>query len=102
MGNRLQRFIYNLSAAAPLCFIFALVWYWQKKEIHIPCIAICMGSILIILFMISFAYGKRIETDDTERFEVVFQRFRKEQYISTSWVNLFFTNEKHNKNLIIR
>lgn len=37
--------------------------------------------------------GKRIETDDTERFEVVFQRFRKEQYISTSWVNLFFTNE---------
>lgn len=37
--------------------------------------------------------GKRIETDDTERFEVVFQRFRKEQYISTRWVNLFFTNE---------
>lgn len=37
--------------------------------------------------------GKRIETDDTERFEVVFQRFRKEQYISTSWFNLFFTNE---------
>lgn len=37
--------------------------------------------------------GKRIEADDTERFEVVFQRFRKEQYISTSWVNLFFTNE---------
>lgn len=37
--------------------------------------------------------GKRIEMDDTERFEVVFQRFRKEQYISTSWVNLFFTNE---------
>lgn len=37
--------------------------------------------------------GKRIETDATERFEVVFQRFRKEQYISTSWVNLFFTNE---------
>lgn len=37
--------------------------------------------------------GKRIETDDTERFKVAFQRFRKEQYISTSWVNLFFTNE---------
>lgn len=58
MGNRLQRFIYNLSAAAPLCFIFALVWYWQKKTIHIPCIAIGIGSILIILFMTSFAYGK--------------------------------------------
>lgn len=37
--------------------------------------------------------GKRIETDDTERFKVAFQRFRKEQYISTSWINLFFTNE---------
>lgn len=37
--------------------------------------------------------GKRIETNDTERFKVAFQRFRKEQYISTSWVNLFFTNE---------
>lgn len=36
---------------------------------------------------------KRIETDDKERFKVVFQRFCKEQYISTSWVNLFFTNE---------
>lgn len=59
MGNKLQRFIYNLSAAAPLCFIFALVWYWQKKTIYIPCIAICIGSILVTLFMISFAYGKR-------------------------------------------
>lgn len=59
MGNRLQRFIYNLSAAVPLCFIFALVWYWQKKTIYIPCIAICIGSIMVILFMVSFAYGKR-------------------------------------------
>lgn len=37
--------------------------------------------------------GKRIETNDTEKFEIAFQRFRKEQYISTSWFNLFFTNE---------
>lgn len=59
MGNGLQRFIYNLSAAAPLGFIFAFVWYWQKKTIYIPCISICIGSILIIFFMISFAYGKR-------------------------------------------
>ena len=35
--------------------------------------------------------GKRIETEDTERFQVAFQRFRKEQYITTNWVNLFFT-----------
>lgn len=59
MGNISQRLIYNLSAAAPLCFIFALVWYWQKKTRDISCIAICIGIILVILLMISFAYGKR-------------------------------------------
>lgn len=37
--------------------------------------------------------GKRIETNNTEKFEIAFQRFRKEQYISTSWFNLFFTND---------
>lgn len=37
--------------------------------------------------------GKRMETNDTEKFEVVFQRFRKEQYISINWFNLFFTND---------
>lgn len=37
--------------------------------------------------------GKRIETEDTERFQVAFQRFRKEQYITTNWVNLFFTRD---------
>lgn len=58
MGNKLQRLIYNLSAAAPLCFIFALCWYWQKKTIYIPCMAVGIGIILIVLFMISFAYGK--------------------------------------------
>lgn len=59
MGNISQRLIYNLSAAAPLCFIFALVWYWQKKTRDISCIAICIGIVLVILLMISFAYGKR-------------------------------------------
>ncbi|WP_130837705.1 hypothetical protein [Lachnoclostridium sp. Marseille-P6806] len=59
MGNISQRFIYNLSAAAPLCFIFALVWYWQKKTRDISCIAICIGIVLVILFIVSFAYGKR-------------------------------------------
>ncbi|WP_051931353.1 Kiwa anti-phage protein KwaB-like domain-containing protein [Clostridium sp. KNHs214] len=37
--------------------------------------------------------GKRTEADDTEKFKVAFQRFRKEQYISTSWFNLFFTDD---------
>ena len=48
MGNILQRLIYNLSAMAPLCFIFALVWYWQKKTMDIPYIAIGIGIALII------------------------------------------------------
>lgn len=34
--------------------------------------------------------GERIETGETEKFRVAFQRFRKEQYISTKWYNLFF------------
>ena len=59
MGNILQRLIYNLSAMAPLCFIFALLWYWQKKTMDIPCIVMCIGVALVILFMISFSYGKR-------------------------------------------
>lgn len=34
--------------------------------------------------------GKRTEADDSEHFNIAFQRFRKEQYISTKWFNLFF------------
>jgi len=34
--------------------------------------------------------GERIETGETEKFYVAFQRFRKEQYISAKWYNLFF------------
>lgn len=33
--------------------------------------------------------GERTEDGETEKFNVVFQRFRKEQYISTKWCNLF-------------
>ena len=36
--------------------------------------------------------GERIETEAAEQFNVAFQRFRKEQYISTKWYNLFFGN----------
>ena len=34
--------------------------------------------------------GERTENEGTEKFNVGFQRFRKEQYISTRWYNLFF------------
>lgn len=36
--------------------------------------------------------GERTEANNTEKFVVAFQRFRKEQYISTKWYNLFFDN----------
>lgn len=38
-------------------FCFGLVL--EKNTIDIPCIVICIGTTLIILFMISFTYGKR-------------------------------------------
>ena len=37
--------------------------------------------------------GQREEIGDAEKFTVAFQRFRKEQYISTKWFNLFFEND---------
>ncbi|SHM90071.1 Kiwa anti-phage protein KwaB-like domain-containing protein [Ruminococcus flavefaciens] len=35
--------------------------------------------------------GERIESDDSEKFNIAFQRFRKEQYISPKWFNLFLS-----------
>lgn len=37
--------------------------------------------------------GGRTEDKNSEHFNVAFQRFRKEQYISTRWYNLFFIND---------
>jgi hypothetical protein len=34
--------------------------------------------------------GERIQTNESEKFNIAFQRFRKEQYISPKWCNLFF------------
>lgn len=44
--------------------------------------------------------GRRIETEDTERFQIAFQRFRKEQYIHPYNVNIFFSKNtfKREKN----
>lgn len=36
--------------------------------------------------------GERNENGESELFSVALQRFRKEQYISTKWCNLFFDN----------
>ncbi len=37
--------------------------------------------------------GERQEIDNSEFFQIAFQKFRKEQYISTKCYNLFFNNE---------
>jgi len=37
--------------------------------------------------------GERIEEDGKEKFNVMFQRFKKEQYISTKWLHLFFDKD---------
>lgn len=38
----------------------------------------------------AFFVGERSEQNGNETFNIAFQRFRKEQYISTKWYNLFF------------
>ncbi|WP_035287944.1 hypothetical protein [Clostridium sp. KNHs214] len=58
MGNIVQKFIYNVSTVAPLSFIFALVWYLQKETLKVPLISIAVGIVLIVLFSVSFSYGK--------------------------------------------
>lgn len=37
--------------------------------------------------------GQREEIGEAEKFTVAFQRFRKDQYISTKWYNLFFEDD---------
>lgn len=59
MENIVQKFIYNVSTVAPLSFIFALVWYLQKQTIKVPLISVTFGIVLIVLFSISFSYGKK-------------------------------------------
>lgn len=57
MTNNLQKLIYNLSAASPICFVFAVIWYIQKKTYIVPAICIGVGILLTVLFFVSFAYG---------------------------------------------
>lgn len=94
MGNILQRLIYNLSAMAPLCFIFALLWYWQKKTMDIPCIVMCIGVALVILFMISFSYGKR----HLAQIKVILGFLDEEAYKGPFSQNTFLANSKRRVN----
>lgn len=59
MGSKLQKQLYNISSAAPVCFTFAFVWYMQKKTIVIPLTFLIIGMVLIGMMCLSFSYGKR-------------------------------------------
>ena len=57
MPRGLQKLIYNLSAASPICVFFAATWYIQKRTYIVPAICIGIGMLLIVAFAISFSYG---------------------------------------------
>ena len=57
MPRSLQKLIYNLSAASPICLFFAATWYIQKRTYIVPAICIGIGILLIVVFSISFSYG---------------------------------------------
>ena len=67
MANRLQKIIYNLSIAAPILIVIAVLWLKQESnwtnpiliswKVPLILVVIAIGS--IILFIISFNYGKK-------------------------------------------
>ncbi len=59
MANTVQKFIYYISAAVPLLFVFSVLWSIQKKDYGIPLSCICIGLLLLLLLYISFVYGKK-------------------------------------------
>lgn len=59
MANNLQKLIYNLSVASPLCFTFAILWYIQKQTLIVPAICVCLASFFMLCFACSFWYAKK-------------------------------------------
>ena len=59
MAKNLQKLIYNLSAALPLCFVFAVLWCIQNHTWQVPVISGCIGGILTLFFAWSFCFGKK-------------------------------------------
>lgn len=58
MANRFQKFIYYLSAEAPILFIFDIVWLIQKKTWKVPVTLFVIAVILIIIFSAFFKKAK--------------------------------------------
>lgn len=67
MANRFQKFIYYISAFAPVLIVFAIVWliekssWTQPKRIDwkIPVILLVVATLLIIAFLLFFKKARR-------------------------------------------
>ncbi len=59
MANKLQLFIYRLSALSPLGLVFAVVWYYQKGTLIVPVVCAGIGLVTAGVFAVSFLFGKR-------------------------------------------
>jgi len=67
MANRLQKFIYIVSAESPILIFFGIVWLiekssWTKPFViswKIPLLLMIIAVISVVIFNISFNYGKK-------------------------------------------
>lgn len=59
MANKSQKIIYYSSAMSPIGIVFSLVWILQNNTFIIPAIVTVISLLLIIVFSISFKYGKK-------------------------------------------
>ena len=58
MANVFQKMIYYFSAVSPIGIVFSLVWVIQKRTYLIPAIVMITSLFFILVFAISFKYGK--------------------------------------------
>lgn len=59
MPNIVQKWIYSLSSATPLCLAFAFVW-WTEMQTKIIPIVCCVAFVVLVLgFWASFCFAKR-------------------------------------------
>lgn len=59
MANMFQKIIYYFSAISPIGIVFSLVWVIQKKTYLVLAIVMIFSLFFILLFVISFEYGKK-------------------------------------------
>jgi hypothetical protein len=59
MMNSIHKFIYNLSLVAPLLLVFSIVWLIKQKDAIVAISCLGAGAFILILFILSFTYGKK-------------------------------------------